>query len=115
MQSPHEIIEKVERYLSDKNVPDYVAIQTLKKALESYPHNTDLQDRLKRLESCAHRPTQTASPRLLYGVLVVLITFLGLTVLYSYVAGHTTQLGLYTGIIFLIIAAIIFNQYRKEK
>ncbi len=113
--SPENILKEVDIYLSDTNAPDYVAIQVLNKGIKAYPDNKELKEKLKELEAKSGINVHHSSPKILYAVLVITISLMGLGLLYTYFTGKTYDSGLYIGISFLLIALIIFNQYRKEK
>jgi hypothetical protein len=50
LKQPDEVLKDVETYISNAQVPDYVAIQTLQQALKYNPDNIDLKSKLHELE-----------------------------------------------------------------
>lgn len=46
---PDKVLSDVDKILNDKNIPNYVAVQTLKEALRYDPENQDLNNKLNEL------------------------------------------------------------------
>lgn len=113
--SPEKILKDVEIYLSDINVPNYAAVQALKKGIKAFPDNNELKSKLKEIEVNTDIGISQSSPKLLYGILVIVIGVMGLGLLTIYLSNTEHTLSLLLGASFLLCAFVIFNQYRKEK
>jgi len=110
--SPEKIIKQVETYLEDINVPNYTAIQALKKGIKSYPGNTELKEKLKKIEK---NNLTSSTPKTMYGALVIIIGVMGLGLIYSWATNLTNNFGVILGVVFVAGAIIIFKQYLREK
>ena len=51
LKQPDKVLKDVEAYISNAQVPNYVAIQTLQQALKYNPDNIDLINKLHELEN----------------------------------------------------------------
>ena len=51
LKQPDKVLKDVEAYISNVEVPNYVAIQTLQQALKYNPDNIDLINKLHELEN----------------------------------------------------------------
>lgn len=110
--SPDKILKDVEIYLKDVNVPNYAAVQALKKGIKSFPDSEELRQKLKEIENTSQTHS---SPKAMYGVLVIAISIMGLGLVYSWAANLTNDFGGVLGILFIVGALIIYKQYRIEK
>ena len=50
LKQPDMVLKDVEKYITNAQVPNYVAIQTLQQALKYNPDNIDLKNKLHELE-----------------------------------------------------------------
>ena len=50
LKQPDKVLKDVEAYITNDQVPNYVAIQTLQQALKYNPDNIDLKNKLYELE-----------------------------------------------------------------
>lgn len=114
-RAPEKVLEDVDTYLSDANVPNYVAIQTLKKAIKAHPDNAQLKERLEEIEKSQNINVSQSSPKTLYGILVIAIGAMGLGFIISAIYNNANWLGLVFGVSYIIGAIIIYKQYKKEK
>ena len=110
--SPEKILKDVEIYLDDSNVPNYAAVQALKKGIKAYPDSSELKEKLQEIDNSG---LAQSSPKAMYGVLVIAISIMGLGLIYSWATNLTNDFGLVLGILFVAGALIIYKQYRKEK
>ena len=113
--SPEKILKEVDIYLADIKVPNYAAIQALEKGIKNFPENNELKEKLKDIKTNSNINISHSSPKTLYGILVGLISIMGLGLLLSYFTNTANNLALFLGASFLLGALVIFNQYRKEK
>ena len=113
--SPEKILKEVEIYLADINVPNYAAVQALKKGMKAFPENTDLKQKLKEIETSTDTTISQSSPKTFYLILVIAISIMGSGLLLSYFTGNANSLALFLGITFLAGSLIILNQYKKER
>ena len=109
--SPEKILKDVEIYLDDINVPNYAAVQTLKKGIKVHPDSSELKEKLQQIEKSG---LAQSSPKAMYGVLVIAISIMGLGLIYSWVTNLTNDFGLVLGVLFVGGSLIIYKQYRKE-
>ena len=72
-----------------------------------------LREKLKEIEQ--NDTISQSSPKALYGILVIANSAMEIGLIFSYLSGFASTLGLYLGLSFIISALIIFNQYKKEK
>lgn len=112
-KTPKQILKEVNTNLSDRNIPNFIVVQNLKSAIKKHPSSEELKEKLQSIENDPE--LSKSSPKTLYLVLVVSIGLLGLFILFSWVNGDTDITGLFFGIIFIIISAVIFRQYKKEE
>ena len=105
-------LKDFEIYLEGINVPNSLAIQTLKKVIKAFPDSPELQEKLKEIENSN---SADSFPKAMCGVFLIAIGFMGLGLLQSRVTDLINNFDRILGLLFVFGACIIFKQYCKEK
>ena len=110
--SPENILREVKIYLEDINVPNYSAVQSLKKGIKAFPDSNELKEKLREIENSN---LVQLSPKTMYGVLTVAIGGMGLGLIYSWAINLTNNFSVVLGVLFVAGSFVILKQYLKEK
>ena len=90
-RSPEKVLKDVEIYLSDSNVPNYVAVNALKKAIKNHPNHSALINKLMEIDENPDKNISNSSPKTLYGILVITISSMGVVLVLPRNNGHSVK------------------------
>jgi len=112
LRNPEELLKAIEIQLSNKNIPNYLVVPDLVKAIKLNPNHQGLKNKLKQIES---NTKYNSSPKTFYLVLAISIAILGVAHIFFWFTGAMNIYGVFLGVLFIFGAIAIYRQSLKEK
>ena len=114
---PDKVLSDVDKIIKDANTPNYIAVQTLKEALRYNPEHKGLNDKLNEIDidTTEKEIINNSTTKTLYVILVIIIGIMGFIQIYFWSEDKPNFYDLITGIFFIKVSLIIYQQYLKKK
>ena len=111
---PEKVLKDVEIYLQDPNVPNYLAIQTLEKALRKHPENINLQNKLTEIKNNSDSEQKNHKLSNNWRYILLFVAVIAIPMLISVSREEHNILSIFTSIILFLIAAVIIVKLNKS-